>query len=64
MPHILAVPGFEGIRIHSGNTASDTEGCILLGRTKAADWVGESRLAYASFFSQLEDAGTATITIS
>jgi hypothetical protein len=56
MPHILNVPGFEGIRIHAGNTSKDTEGCILLGFTKEHDSVGRSKEAFNKFFDLLHEA--------
>jgi len=53
MPLLLNVPGFEGVRIHPGNKAANTEGCLLLGQTVGADFVGNSRLAYRSFLPKL-----------
>lgn len=64
MPHVLGVPGFDGIRIHSGNTNEDTEGCILLG-TERGTMDGEnavlnSRVAFGDFFGILANgAGNA-----
>lgn len=54
MPLIQNVPNFEGVRIHSGNTDKDTEGCLLLGFTKQKDFIGQSKLAFTAFFQRLE----------
>lgn len=56
MPRVLDVPGFTGIRIHPGNVAVDTEGCLLPGRLKGVTSVSESRLAYVALFEKLQDA--------
>lgn len=56
MPLLLGVPMFEGIRIHSGNTAADVEGCILVGQDRLAKSIGRSRKAYAALFAKLREA--------
>jgi hypothetical protein len=56
MPLLVGVPGFDGVRIHWGNTATNTEGCILVGSLKGVDFIGHSKLAFDSFFAQLQDA--------
>jgi len=58
LPLLLSVPGFEGIRVHSGNTAANTEGCILVGQKRTANGVALSRLAFEALFQKMEGAYT------
>lgn len=56
MPLLIDVPNFTGIRIHPGNTAEDTEGCILVGqdrREEEGTLVG-SRSAFNELFGMLQ----------
>lgn len=43
LPLVNDVKGFDGIRIHSGNTAKDSLGCILVGYNKVKGQVINSR---------------------
>lgn len=54
MPLLLDVPNFEGVRIHSGNTPEDTDGCILVGMKRGVDVIYESRKAYDLLFQELK----------
>lgn len=56
MPLLLQVPHFDGVRIHTGNTSAHTEGCILVGKSKTADQVLQSKIAYEALFPKLQAA--------
>jgi hypothetical protein len=56
LPLLLNVAGFDGVRIHSGNTAADTEGCILLGQSEGPAAVLNSRVAFDALFPKIQAA--------
>jgi hypothetical protein len=59
MPLIENVPGFTGVRIHSGNSSKDTEGCIIVGAVNDRnddDWVSGSIVARDRLYAKLNKA--------
>lgn len=54
LPLLLNVPGFEGVRIHSGNTKDDTEGCILVGFNKEKGKVLDSRVTFTRLMNKIK----------
>jgi Family of unknown function (DUF5675)/Phage tail lysozyme len=55
VPAIEQVPNFLGIRIHAGNTAGHTEGCVLVGQRAGSNIIHDSRPAYRQLFDKLRD---------
>ena len=43
MPRLKDVPGYDGVLVHCGNTAKDTEGCILVGKNDVKGMVTKSK---------------------
>lgn len=64
MPLLLDVKGFSGIRIHSGNTSKDTEGCLIVGKNKQVGMVLESRDTYKRLFEMMQGEKNITIDIT
>lgn len=66
MPLIDNVPSFAGIRIHSGNTNADTQGCVLVGENKAVGKVLNSKNTVNKLYPIIQKAcknGSVTIEI-
>jgi len=53
VPHLVNVPNRSNILIHWGNTARDTEGCILVGHGAGTDFIGQSRLTFIQLMAQI-----------
>lgn len=64
LPRLINVPGYEGVLIHIGNTAKDTDGCILVGKNTKVGKVLESRATFVKLYEKMKNAkGMIYITI-
>lgn len=58
MPHLEDIPGRSLIMIHWGNTAKDTEGCILVGQQQSVDLIQNSRTAFEALWNKISGPAT------
>jgi hypothetical protein len=56
VPMLQDVPNYDRIYIHSGNRASDTLGCILVGHVKGKDEILQSHIAFDPLFVKIQKA--------
>ena len=63
LPLIENVKGFEGIRIHTGNRADQTEGCLLVGHNKIVGQVCNSVKVFKELMAKMQEADTITLQI-
>lgn len=53
MPRLENVPGYVGVLIHPGNTAEETEGCLLVGQNKVKGKVINSREIFLGLYNRM-----------
>jgi hypothetical protein len=56
LPRLINVPAFDGVLIHIGNTANDTEGCILVGKNTEVGKVLQSTVTFRALYEVLKQA--------
>lgn len=56
LPEVLDTPGFSGIRMHGGNRAEDSLGCILVGRVRTSSGIAQCADTVQRIIQQIEDA--------
>lgn len=61
LPLLVNVPMFNGVRIHSGNTEKDSEGCIIVGENKVVGKVINSRATLTRLMKKLDENTTIEI---
>lgn len=56
MPRLLSVKGFEGILIHPGSDATQTLGCLLVGKNTVVGKLTESRDTFSKLYKKMKAA--------
>ena len=56
LPLLLDVPGYSGVRIHSGNSPKDTLGCILVGEEAQEATIARSKEALLELMAAIDSA--------
>jgi hypothetical protein len=56
LPLLVDVPGYSGVRIHTGNDKTNTLGCVLVGLDKLTDRIGRSKLAFDALMPKIQAA--------
>ena len=54
LPLICNVKGFDGIRIHEGNSDKDSQGCVLVGINDKVGWVSKSRITMNKLLQKIK----------
>lgn len=54
LPLLVDVPGYTAVRIHWGNKAADTDGCLLVGQTTEGNLVYKSKAAFDVLFPKVQ----------
>lgn len=52
LPRLIDVKGFEGVLLHVGNTASDSSGCLLVGKNSIKGMITDSTKTFMSLMSK------------
>ena len=56
LPRLLNVPCFDGVLIHVGNTANDTEGCLLVGKNREVGMVLDSMATFKALYERFNQS--------
>ena len=52
LPRLIGVKGFEGVLLHVGNTASNSSGCLLVGKNSIKGMITDSTRTFHTLMSK------------